>query len=470
MTKPVELSYADSMASQVMDLETPQLQKLLEELKKVEPEEALRLMYDWKFWARPNQLAPEPDQPCMSKACDCNGNWRTWLILAGRGWGKTRAGAEWVNEQVREKRYGRFHLVGATASDVRDIMVEGPSGVIPISHPDERPQYRPTKRAVEWPNGARALCFSAEEFERLRGEQCEAAWADELAAWRYDEAWTQLMLGLRLGMDPRVIVTTTPRPTSRIKKLMTSKSTHLTHGITWENVDNLAATFTDEITREYEGQLIGRQELYAEILSDAEGALWKRELLEKTRIEDASRVPAFKRIVIAIDPAVSMRAESSETGIIVCGQGVDDHAYVIEDLSGRYRVEDWARVAVKAYYRHEADRIIAEKNMGGDMVETTIRVVDESVPIKLVHASRGKYTRAEPIAAAYERGVVHHIGYYDKLEEQMCMWVPGDPSPDRLDALVWGMTEFVVAKKRPSVFNMVDDGTLWSERSDWKIA
>lgn len=397
------------------------------------------------------------------------GNWRTWLVLAGRGWGKTRAGAEWINDVVNRGKYERLHLIGPTAADVRDIMVEGPSGVISISHPDRRPVYRPTKRAVEWPNGARALCFSAEEFERLRGEQCEAAWADELAAWRYDEAWVQLMLGLRLGFDPRVIVTTTPRPTTRIKKLIESDSTHLTHGITWENLDNLAETFTDEITREYEGTTIGRQELYAEILSDNEGALWKRELLDKNRVE-AKHVPDFKRVVVAIDPAISTQKESSETGIIVVGLGVDDHAYVLEDLSGRHRVEDWASIAVRAYYRHDADRIVAEKNQGGDMVGNTLKVVDDTIPIKLVHASRGKLTRAEPVAAAYERGVVHHVGFFDQLEEQMCMWIPGETSPDRLDAAVWGLTEFVVSKQRRRVVLLKDDRDLYSRKSEWAIS
>lgn len=427
-------------------------------LDQISEDELKSLPYDWSFWGRPNQQEPE-------------GDWRTWLILAGRGWGKTRTGAEWINQVVASNRYRRLHLVGATASDIRDIMVEGPSGVIECAPPWFRPVYRPTKRRVEWPNGAWALCFSADEPERLRGEQCEAAWADELASWRYSEAWRQLMLGLRLGSQPRVVVTTTPKPQKRIKDLLKRDSTYFTKGVTFENFDNLAAAFTEEIVTQYENSRFGRQELYAEILDDAPGALWDRDRLDELRVESKDEIPDLKRIVVAVDPAISFGEDSNETGIVVVGVSHDRVGYVLQDASGRMKPDQWAKRAIGLYHRFEADRIVAEKNQGGDMVEHTIMVYDDTVPVKLVRATKGKIKRAEPVSALYEQGRVHHVGFFEQLEEQMCTWEPetaiGDDSPDRMDALVWGLTELMVGNVVIATTMMSTDEDLQGD-SYWR--
>lgn len=407
------------------------------------------LKYTWEFWARPNQM--EPDEQY----------WRTWLLMAGRGFGKTRAGAEWVHKVVREGRYKRLHLVGATAADIRDIMVEGPSGILETSPPWFQARYYPTKRRIEWPNGAWALCFSADEPERLRGEQCEAAWADEVGAWRYEQAWTQLMLGLRLGRDPKVVVTTTPRPIKLIRDLLANPTTIVTTGTTWENVENLAGTFTDEITRVYSGSRIGRQELYAELLWEAEGALWKREWLDEGRVEkDEFEKMQLDRLVVGVDPAATFGEDAGETGIIIAGLGRNDKGYVIHDGSGKLKVEDWSKRVVGLYQTYLADRVIAEQNMGGDMVLGVLQAVDNNIAVKLVRASKGKATRAEPVAALYEQGRIHHVGYFPELEEQLCSWEPGMDSPDRLDALVWAFTELMVGPQVVKLAKLRGDADL----------
>jgi phage terminase large subunit-like protein len=443
----------ESLAVRAANLSSEELAVYLNSL---EPEEQEALLYDWDFWARPNQLPPDGEK------------WRTWLLLAGRGFGKTRAGAEWVNKSVRSGLYGRYHLIGPTASDTRDTMVEGPSGIIETSPPHFRPHYSPTKRRIEWPNGAIAITFSADEPERLRGPQCEAAWADELCAWRYqEEAWMQLMLGMRLGKDPRVIVTTTPKPQKILKDLLARDSTVTVKGTTYENLDNLAPAFAEQIIVTYEGTRDGRQELLAEILDDAPGALWKRDLIEETRIgrDDA---PEMQRIVISIDPSVTATEKSDDTGIIVAGLGVNGHGYLLDDLSGRFKVEEWARRAVVAYHSRLADRVVAEKNQGGDMIESTLLVVDPNVAVRLVHASKAKITRAEPIAAAYERLMIHHVGSFPKLEDEMCEWEAGDPnSPNRLDAMVWAFTDLLIGYTVRTSAMMVPDTELYSP-SYWR--
>lgn len=432
----------------------------IEVLGAIPPAALVEIEEDWGFWGRPAQQEPP-------------GDWLNWIVLAGRGWGKTRCGAEWVQKNVNAGRYGRFHLVGPTASDVRDIMVEGPSGIEATSKRGNRARYMPTKRKLEWENGAVALCFSADEPERLRGEQCEAAWADELAAWRYEEAWRQLQLGLRLGPFPRTVVTTTPRPTPLIKRLAEDPRNFLTKGITYDNVSNLAEAFINEITQIYEGTRFGRQELYAEILEDNEAALWTRELISNTRV-GGERGPLhapsmYERIVVAVDPAASVGEDSDETGIIVAGLDRRNHAYVLHDSSGRLKPEAWAKKVVALYNQYEANTVIAEKNIGGDLVERNILVEDPLIPVKLVHASKNKITRAEPVATAYERGRVHHVGIFDKLEEQMCNYVPGErDSPDRLDALVWAMTELIVGKQVLTAVSM-GENELGAE-SYWKVA
>lgn len=401
------------------------------------------LDYTWGFWARPKQIIPEGD------------DWLNWMLLAGRGFGKTRTGAETIHEWANSGEYKLFHLVGATAADARDIMVLGESGLLATMKPYNRCRWSPTKRRMTWENGAEALVFSADEPQRLRGLQCEAAWADELASWRYEEAWQQLQLGLRLGHMPRTIITTTPRSTQLIKSLVKNPKSYLTTGTTYENASNLADAFLNEITRAMEGTRFGRQEIYAEILEDSELALWNRELLEEHRLRaDEAPDNLLKKIVIGIDAAVSFGKESAETGIMVVGQSKKNMCFLLEDASGRYRPEDWAKKVV-GLWQHYSDpsnplgaaevKVVAEKNQGYELISHTIQVYDDRVPVKLVHASKNKVTRAEPVATAMQRGKVKHVGTFPKLEEQLCTWEPGDAkSPDRMDAYVWALTEMVM--------------------------
>lgn len=389
--------------------------------------------YDWSIWARPAQLAPP-------------GDWRIWLILAGRGFGKTRSGAEWVRQQVDQGTAGRIALVGATAADVRDTMVEGESGLLRVFPDEQRPRYEPSKRRITFHNGAIATTYSADEPDRLRGPNHDLAWADEVAAWRYAESWDQLMFGLRIGERPRAVATTTPKPTRLIRNLVERHDTAVTRGSTYDNAQNLSPAFLDEMRTRYEGTRLGRQELDAELLLDADGALWNRDMLDDAR---TTTVPTLTRIVVAIDPAITANAGSDETGIVVAGVGVDGHGYVLEDRTVKGTPAEWAAAAVTAFHVHKADRIVAESNQGGDMVSHTLRTVDQNVPIRLVHASRGKRTRAEPVAALYEQGRVHHAGAFPELEDQLCTWTPDGPSPDRLDALVWALTELMVQAQAP---------------------
>jgi len=387
------------------------------------------LLYDWRLWRRPKQATPP-------------GDWGFWLILAGRGFGKTRTGAEWVREQVEAGTAKHIALVGATAGDVRDTMIEGESGLLGVFPPGDRPRYEPSKRRVTFHNGAMATAFSADEPDRLRGPNHDLAWCDELAAWRYPDAWDMLIFGLRIGDHPRALVTTTPRPTRIIRELVARDDVAVTRGSTFENQANLAPSFLAEILDRYEGTRLGRQELHAEILDDVDGALWNRDLIEAARV---TSLPDMRRIVVAIDPAVSSKETSAETGIVACGVGQDGHGYVLEDRSTRGSPNEWASEAIASYHRLKADRIVAEANQGGDMVRHTLDTVERGVPIRLVHASRGKRVRAEPIAALYEQGKIHHLGMFADLEDQLCSWVPDrSPSPDRLDALVWALTELVV--------------------------
>jgi predicted phage terminase large subunit-like protein len=371
-----------------------------------------------------------------------------WLLLSGRGFGKTLAGASWVNKLAVENAGWRLALVGRTASDVRDVMVDGATGIRSVN---KSVTYEPSKRRLTWPNGSTATTFTADQPDMLRGPQFHAAWCDELASWRYRMAWDNLSLGLRLGDRPRVCVTTTPRPIKLIRELMKDEHTVNVTGTTYENLDNLAPSFRKQVLERYEGTRLGRQELYAEILDDVPGALWNRDTLEQCRVDKA---PALSQIVVAIDPAVTAGEDSDETGIVVCGLGEDGHGYVLQDLSGRYTPEQWARRAVEAYNMHEANWIVAEVNNGGDLVERNIRLyrdgdlrLGERVSFRAVRAARGKYTRAEPIGNLYEQGRIHHVGVLPDLEDQQCTWVPGEASPDRVDALVWGMTELMLGQK-----------------------
>jgi len=417
-----------SLAERLADLTPEALKTLIGDLT---PNQQREMLYDWSVWRRRTQTTPE-------------GNWRVWLILAGRGFGKTRTGAEFIREQVVAGRARHIALVGATAADARDTMIEGESGLLRVFPPDQRPRYEPSKRRITFFNGASASTYSADEPDRLRGPNHELAWADELAAWRYSDAWDQLMLGLRIGDHPRLVVTTTPRPVDVVRKLISTNdgTVVITRGSTYENQANLAPAFIEEMRRRYEGTTLGRQELHAEVLDDLEGSLWQRTDIDKAR---AIKTQPMKRILVGIDPATTSRTTSNETGIIVAGLGADDRGYILEDVSLRGSPDEWGRAAVTAYHRHNADRIVAESNQGGDMVRHTLFTVDRNVPVKLVHASRGKRTRAEPIAALYEQGRVSHAGSLTILEDQLCGWVPDlSDSPDRLDALVWALTDLMI--------------------------
>ena len=363
--------------------------------------------------------------------------------MAGRGFGKTRTGAEWVRQQV--KRFPIVNLIGATLDDARDIMIMGESGILAICPNDERPRY--VDRELRWPNGAKSLIFTADEPERLRGKQHMKLWADEVGAWRYQESWDQAMFGLRLGAHPQAVITTTPRPIPILRELLKDKGTAITYGTTYDNKDNLAPTFYSKIISKYEGTRLGRQELMAELLDDTPGALWRRSDIDATRVKEA---PGMSRIVVAIDPAVSTNEGSDNTGIVAAGKGDDGHWYVLADRSGIYTPDGWAREAIALYKNLGASRIIGEVNNGGDMIEHTLRNIDMNVSYKAVRASKGKAIRAEPVAALYEQKRVHHVGAFPQLEDELCIFTSDYDrakmkySPDRLDAMVWALTELAI--------------------------
>jgi phage terminase large subunit-like protein len=402
---------------------------LRERLQRLSDEDLEILFHDWDAWARPNQQIPE-------------GNWSTWLILAGRGYGKTRVGAETVRYWKRQG-FGRINFIAPTSDDLRDVMVEGESGILTVCHRDERPVYRVSKRRLEWPDGSISLLFSAEEPDRLRGKQHEKLWMDEPASWRYDiDTYDQAMFGLRLGKNPQSVLTTTPRPTKLIRAVMADPNTHVTRGTTYENRENLAPGFYSKIITKYEGTRLGRQELLAEVLDDNPNTLFHLKDIEAARV---TKAPPLARIVIAIDPATTSNEDSDETGLIAAGQDQRDpsHFYALEDRSGIYTPDGWAKAAIEMYHDWQADRIVGEANNGGDMIEAVIRAQDANVAYKKVTASRGKAVRAEPVAALYEQHRIHHVGQFGALEDQMTNWDPktDDDSPDRMDALVWAVTE-----------------------------
>jgi len=401
-------------------------------------DEAEALLYDWELWARDSQLPP-------------TGSWSVWLVLAGRGFGKTRTGAEWVREQIRRGRK-RIALVAPTAADARDVMVEGESGLLAIFPRSERPIYEPSKRRVLFAGGAMATLYSADEPERLRGPQHDAAWCDELGSWRYPEAWDMLMFGLRLGENPQAVVTTTPKPVPLVREILASATTAVTRGSTYENRANLAPSFLTMILGKYEGTRLGRQEIHAEVLDDVPGALWTQAILDACRVAHA---PQLVRVAIGVDPSATAGEDSDETGIIVAGVGIDGHGYVFEDVTCKESPDGWGRRAVQAYHANSADLLVAEVNNGGDMVGHVIRTIDPNVNFKAVRATKGKVRRAEPVAALYEQGRVHHVGVFGALEDQMRMMTPAADlidSPDRADALVWVLTELMVNVQRPVLY------------------
>lgn len=387
---------------------------------------------DWRSTARADQLPPP-------------GDWRIWLIMAGRGFGKSRAINEWAIEQARRYPKSRGALVAATAADARDVIVEGESGILNIAPPDFMPKYSPARRRLEFPNGSIATHFSADEPNRLRGPQFHWAICDELAAWRFEAAFDNLLLGVRLGIDPRIAIATTPRPVPLIRRLLDDPTCVITRGATYENADNLAPAFLDAILSRYAGTRLGRQEIEGEMVDDIAGTLWQYGWIERARLITA---PELLRVVVAVDPAVTAHAGSDETGIVAVGVALIDglpHGYILGDHSLKATPDEWARMAINAYHQHHADRVIAEVNNGGDLVAHTLRTVDVNVPITQVRASRGKAARAEPIAALYEQGRVHHVGVFAALEDQMCRWTPtGSTSPDRVDALVWALHDLLI--------------------------
>ena len=392
--------------------------------------------------ARPNQLPPD-------------GDWQTWMIMAGRGFGKSRSGAEFVRKRVQAGTARRIVIAGPTAADIRDIMVEGESGLLAVcERAGVHVTYNPSKRRITFANGATAVLVSADEPKRFRGLQCDTFWADELASWRYPDAWDQLQLGHRLGTDPRGIVTTTPRPIPLIKDLLKDESTVVTRGSTYENRANLADRFIEQITRRYEGTTLGRQELYAEVLEDVEGALWNRAMIDRSRVTNADLVPEMAQIAVAIDPATTHGEKSDETGIAVAGRGIDGDFYVHHISGQRSTPNDWANKALDLYERYEANEIVAESNQGGEMVKLTIvnaaRDRGMRLPrIRLIHASRGKQVRAEPVVALYEQNRVHHIGTFAAAEDQMSVFpVDQNNHDDQVDALVHAVT--AVDQKRYS--------------------
>ena len=406
-------------------------QTLIKQVQNLTKEQAIKKLFDWRseLNARPNQIAPD-------------GNWTTWLILAGRGFGKTRTGAEWIRERVESGLSKRIALIGKTPADVRDVMIEGESGLLNISPPYNMPTYEPSKRRLTWDNGAIAQTFSSYEPDQLRGSQFDTAWADEMASWEYpEETWDNLMFALRLGEKPQVCVTTTPKPLQLLINLRDAKTTVLTKGTSYDNRENLNQQFFDSILSKYKNTRLGMQEIYAEILEESDNAMWKREWLDEGRLEVGPG--DLERVVVAIDPAVTSKKTSDETGIIVAGKDSEGKFYVLNDSSARYTPSAWSEKAIMLFNQYECDKIIAEVNNGGQLVEHTLRTQSENVPYKSVHASRGKRTRAEPIASLYEQGKVHHVGNLERLENQLCNWEAnsGDPSPDRLDALVWALSE-----------------------------
>ncbi|HET9304836.1 MAG TPA: terminase family protein [Candidatus Sulfotelmatobacter sp.] len=425
-------------------LKPHQIRKFLQSLTDTQAE---AILWDWRCWARPNQLPPGSKGAASDQA-----DWLFWLVLAGRGFGKTRTGAETVREWARNPEE-RILMVAPTAADVREVMIEGPSGLMACFPLNQRPLYNSSRHLVQFASGAVGITRSADEPERLRGPQFTKFWADELAAWRFvQEAWDQIMFGFRLKSQRlQGVITTTPKPIAVLKKIIANPQTVVTRGSSYENRAWLSESFFREVIAPYEGTRLGRQEINAELLEDVPGALWTRGVIDASRITMTEvRWDLIVRTVIAIDPAVTSNPDSDETGIVAAALTRSGHVLILDDLSCRESPAGWAKRAIAAYHTRKADRIVGEVNNGGDLVEANIRAVDANVSFRAVRASRGKYIRAEPVAALYEQGRCHHVGSLATLEDQMCNWTPQstDGSPDRLDALVWAATELVIDQEQ----------------------
>jgi len=414
-------------------------------LRRLGPSTCARIRQAWPFWARPEQRPPP-------------GAWRFWLVMAGRGFGKTRTGSEWIHERVRSGAARYIALAARDAGDARDVMVLGPAGILATSDPRGRPTFEPSKRRVTWPGGATATIFSSDDPNAARGPQHDTAWIEELAAWKpstRDELFANLDLGLRLtapdGSPPRAIVTTTPRPIDTLRLLRAAPSTVTTTGSSYANRDNLDPSFFSKLVETYEGTRLGRQEIEAELLDDVDGAMWTSPMIDAVRVKSP---PELSRVVVSVDPAATSSTHSDETGIVVVGLGVDGNAYVLDDLSCRLPPRGWAQRAVDAYEEHRADCIVAEVNNGGEMVSETIASVSPLAHVRTVRAAQGKRARAEPVSALYERTPhreprVFHVGSFRALEKQLTSFtgLAGERSPDRLDALVWAVHELLLASE-----------------------
>jgi len=429
-------------------------------LKRQDPKQALRLGYDWSFVARPKQLAPtrNPRTP--------DGSWSTWSLRAGRGFGKSRCGSETVRAWVESGKYGHGALVAATAADARDVMVEGPSGILAVAPPWFRPAYEPSKRRLTWPNGAVATLFSAEEPDRLRGPNNDFAWCDEIAAWqRLQDTWDMLQFTLRLGLDPKCVVTSTPRGLRFLRDLERDPSTVVTIGSTYENAGNLAAPFLKRLKDKYEGTRLGRQEIGAEILDDNPSALWKRKDIDDKRLtlaQFAALGDIVSRVVVALDPATTSDPSSDEHGIIAVGAGMCScngkpamHGFVFEDASDILTPKQTCETVIKIYENRMANKVVGETNQGGDWIESLLRSHDTAKTLSYygVHAKDGKRLRAEPVSSLYEQGKVHHVGSFPKLEDEMVQWdsTATIESPNRIDALVHGLT-YLIVKPPPAQY------------------
>lgn len=390
----------------------------------------------WSEIARPAQLPPP-------------GDWRFWLLKAGRGFGKTRTAAEYVCDEVKTGRANQVMLIAATTSDVRDVVVEGPSGIIKVA---ERiglsAHYEPSKQRVTFSTGAVARTRSADEPDRIRGPECDLAWWDEFGTWKHRDAFTNADFGLRRpgpnGERSRVVVSFTPKPTTLVREIVKRDDSVITGGSTMENAANLDAATLASYRKQYEGTRLGRQELEGELLEDVEGALWSMAQIDATRIDALPEGVSLSVVVVGVDPEASSNENSAETGIVVVARGDDGRGYVLADYSIRATPNVWGGAAIQAYDDFQADHVTPETNNGGEMVTSTLQTIRPTLPIHPVHASRGKATRAEPISALYEQGRMHHIGTFTALEDQMTTWVPGMKSPDRMDALVWAATDVML--------------------------
>jgi predicted phage terminase large subunit-like protein len=411
-------------------------------------QERVMIAKSWAFLARKNQLAPD----------EWNSDKPYWVIVSGRGYGKTRTGAETTLDHIEELgSQARVALIASISSDARDVMIEGESGLLACAQRRGiECTYEPSKRRISFKNGAVATSFTAEEPNRLRGPQHTFAWCDELSSWKYDqETWDMMMFGLRLGPCPKVIITTTPKPRRLMRDLLTSNKSVITRGSTYENRANLAPQFLKAIEERFEGTRLGRQEIYGDLLEDNPDALWQPAMIEATRIHDIMHIDDLShkynitRIVVAVDPAVTSGDNADETGVVVAAKCEDGTFLVLDDQTCKLSPDQWGRLVVDLYHKWNADRIIGEANQGGDLIESLLRNIDRSIPYRSVRATKGKRTRAEPISALYEQGKVRHVGCFDKLEDQMCMFTADnfDGSPDRVDALVWALTELSASKK-----------------------